>query len=283
MKSRLLATVAAVGLLFAGAAHAQGTGGTAGGSDTTASGTTSTGTGATGTTSGSTGTSAADMPGSTANDGGSPGMTGATRSGGMGSSMGTTTAGDRAGTTGSTATDTGGSMGTGSMGSTASDSMTTGSASGGSMGGATSAGLAGQMDAETIRELQQALKDQGQDIEVDGQWGPNTRQALMEFQTSEGLETTGQPDEDTLAALGVESELGMTGRTASPAGSTASDTSGMSGGSPSEAGVPSTGRMQEGTETSPTDSVTTPTPGSQTGNTPGSDADRLQPKPGSGQ
>ena len=53
--------------------------------------------------------------------------------------------------------------------------------------------------------IQEALKDKGHDPgPIDGIVGPKTRQALRDFQKAEGLQTTGGPDADTLAALGVD-------------------------------------------------------------------------------
>jgi hypothetical protein len=41
---------------------------------------------------------------------------------------------------------------------------------------------AGQPSAESIRMMQQALQNEGYDVQVDGIWGPNTQQALSQFQ-----------------------------------------------------------------------------------------------------
>jgi hypothetical protein len=60
------------------------------------------------------------------------------------------------------------------------------------------------MDEQSIRELQQALNDAGYNVMVDGIWGTQTRTALQEFQQQEGLEATGEPDPQTLAALELD-------------------------------------------------------------------------------
>lgn len=39
---------------------------------------------------------------------------------------------------------------------------------------------------------------------VDGIWGPRTHRALREFQDWQGLDSSGQLDAQTLAALGIE-------------------------------------------------------------------------------
>jgi hypothetical protein len=57
---------------------------------------------------------------------------------------------------------------------------------------------------DTIRALQQALNEEGHDIMVDGIWGPQTQQALTEFQQDKGLSASGQLDPETLAELNLE-------------------------------------------------------------------------------
>ena len=39
---------------------------------------------------------------------------------------------------------------------------------------------------------------------VDGSFGPRTRRALIDFQQDNGLPVTGEIDEETLSALGLE-------------------------------------------------------------------------------
>lgn len=61
------------------------------------------------------------------------------------------------------------------------------------------------LDQDTVRQLQEQLQSQGYDVgEVDGVLGPNTRQALTDFQRDQNLQASGQPDEQTMAALGIE-------------------------------------------------------------------------------
>ena len=52
-----------------------------------------------------------------------------------------------------------------------------------------------------VRQIQQALKDNGQSLTVDGDFGPGTQRAIRSFQENKGLETTGFPDALTLIAL----------------------------------------------------------------------------------
>ncbi|MCR6633000.1 MAG: peptidoglycan-binding protein [Magnetospirillum sp.] len=68
-------------------------------------------------------------------------------------------------------------------------------------GSRSSVGLA----SHQVREVQQNLADRGYDPgKVDGLWGPRTRQALSGFQRDQNLQANGRPDQQTLAALGVE-------------------------------------------------------------------------------
>jgi Putative peptidoglycan binding domain len=57
---------------------------------------------------------------------------------------------------------------------------------------------------ELVRQVQQALKDKGQDPgPVDGVMGSRTKDALKSYQQAEGLKATGEMDAQTLAKLGV--------------------------------------------------------------------------------
>ena len=60
-------------------------------------------------------------------------------------------------------------------------------------------------NTQTIRNVQQALVDQGYQVgPVDGRMGPKTRDALRDFQQKQGMKANGRLDQQTLAALGVE-------------------------------------------------------------------------------
>jgi hypothetical protein len=59
---------------------------------------------------------------------------------------------------------------------------------------------------DLVRSVQEALGEQGHEVSVDGIKGPETSQALEQFQESEGLQASGEIDEDTLRALGLEDE-----------------------------------------------------------------------------
>jgi peptidoglycan hydrolase-like protein with peptidoglycan-binding domain len=56
-----------------------------------------------------------------------------------------------------------------------------------------------------VREAQTKLNDMGFHAgRVDGVWGPRTQAAVRNFQQSEDLETTGQLNQETMNALGLE-------------------------------------------------------------------------------
>jgi peptidoglycan hydrolase-like protein with peptidoglycan-binding domain len=63
------------------------------------------------------------------------------------------------------------------------------------------------LDNSQVRELQKILKGKGFDPgAVDGIIGPRTQQALRDFQKSEGLTATGNPDKGTLQALATDAK-----------------------------------------------------------------------------
>lgn len=62
----------------------------------------------------------------------------------------------------------------------------------------------GMQDQQTVMQIQEKLKQQGYDVgPVDGIMGPNTKQALMQFQQDKGIQGSGTLDQQTAAALGV--------------------------------------------------------------------------------
>jgi peptidoglycan hydrolase-like protein with peptidoglycan-binding domain len=60
------------------------------------------------------------------------------------------------------------------------------------------------VDGDTVREVQQTLRDRGFRLGVDGIMGPRTQAMLRQFQKAENLEPTGQLNRQTLVALGVQ-------------------------------------------------------------------------------
>lgn len=76
-------------------------------------------------------------------------------------------------------------------------------------------GQAMHNDSQMVQQVQQKLKDQGFDVgQVDGIWGPQTADALKEFQRQQGMEATGDLSQSTLIALGI----GLDGGGATAAG-----------------------------------------------------------------
>lgn len=66
--------------------------------------------------------------------------------------------------------------------------------------------------SDVVRQVQQELKQKGINAgPVDGQWGPLTEQGVRQFQKSQNLQTSGQLDEQTLAALGIQEQSSATG------------------------------------------------------------------------
>lgn len=62
-----------------------------------------------------------------------------------------------------------------------------------------------KLDEKKVSELQTALKEKGFAVgAVDGIVGPKTMGAIRNFQSQAGLTATGQPDQQTLKALGIE-------------------------------------------------------------------------------
>jgi len=82
---------------------------------------------------------------------------------------------------------------------------------------------------QVVRQVQEKLKSAGHDIQVDGVWGPNTQAALREYQQKQGHQPTGELDEQTLSALGVEAE-GAAATGGSSGSGTSQPSSGAAGG-----------------------------------------------------
>jgi hypothetical protein len=66
--------------------------------------------------------------------------------------------------------------------------------------------IASDLRPDQIRELQEALNMKGFDAgDEDGIWGPETQDAVREFQEAQGMDVTGQPSRQTIYALGFKS------------------------------------------------------------------------------
>jgi peptidoglycan hydrolase-like protein with peptidoglycan-binding domain len=59
------------------------------------------------------------------------------------------------------------------------------------------------MSSEEIRQVQIILKQKGYAVDVDGMFGPRTRQAVISFQRQQGFQATGEIDLRTSVALGI--------------------------------------------------------------------------------
>jgi peptidoglycan hydrolase-like protein with peptidoglycan-binding domain len=68
-----------------------------------------------------------------------------------------------------------------------------------------------QLSQSEVQDAQQKLQQEGfyKNGQIDGVVGPQTRQALQQFQQSKGLSATGQLDQQTLAALDVNGQGGQ--------------------------------------------------------------------------
>jgi peptidoglycan hydrolase-like protein with peptidoglycan-binding domain len=82
-----------------------------------------------------------------------------------------------------------------------------------------------------VREVQQKLMQEGHDVgSIDGQFGPKTQAALRSFQQEEGLQPSGQIDQQTLEKLGIASSDSGFGGQSSSSMSGSSTGSGWTGG-----------------------------------------------------
>lgn len=67
-----------------------------------------------------------------------------------------------------------------------------------------------QLSSSEVKSIQEKLKSEGFHAgPADGKFGPETKAALEKFQKKNGLNTTGEPDQQTLAALGINEQGGM--------------------------------------------------------------------------
>lgn len=84
-----------------------------------------------------------------------------------------------------------------------------------------------ELNQSQIKEIQQALNKHGFDAgNVDGVWGPETREAVENFQAKRNIESDQALNEETLSALGVNFASNMDAAGASTTGSGASETTG---------------------------------------------------------
>ncbi len=128
--------------------------------------------------------------------------------------------------------------------------------------------MSSSASAETIRQAQQKLMDQGQNPgPIDGIMGPQTQAALKSYQEAKGMTASGNLDQQTMASLGVDASGKASGSTSSSpmgSGSTgrSSDSSSTgstppSGSTPPDSSTPS--GSTSGSSTSSGSSTTDPT------------------------
>ncbi len=138
------------------------------------------------------------------------------------------------------------------------------------MAGTESTASAGKMKPsnltqDQVKQVQQALSDKGQQVTVDGVWGPNTKAALKEFQQAQGMQSAqGDLSPDVITALGIdqsafmaasatgepgaEPEVGLGGGSSSGSMGGSSDT-GMSGSTSQPPAAGTTGSSSTGANT----------------------------------
>lgn len=76
----------------------------------------------------------------------------------------------------------------------------------------TAIGQQGSLEPSEIKEAQEALKDKGYSVDVDGVFGEKTAAAVKEFQKDNNIEATGILDELTLVMLVVNFEDSQQGQ-----------------------------------------------------------------------
>ncbi len=70
----------------------------------------------------------------------------------------------------------------------------------------------GLLDSATITNIQAALNERGFSNPTNGGMNPETQAAIMSFQKANNLAPTGQPNKETLKALGVTATGSQTDR-----------------------------------------------------------------------
>jgi peptidoglycan hydrolase-like protein with peptidoglycan-binding domain len=85
---------------------------------------------------------------------------------------------------------------------------------------------------ELVKQAQQALNDKGLNSgPVDGQWGPQTQQAVKAYQQQNQIQASGQLDRETLASLGIGQSASAGSSSPEPSSSTGSSARGANGAS----------------------------------------------------
>jgi peptidoglycan hydrolase-like protein with peptidoglycan-binding domain len=67
-----------------------------------------------------------------------------------------------------------------------------------------------RLNEDQVRRIQQALDSRGFHVGVDGMWGPRTETALRDFQKAQKLPASGEFNQQTIMALGMNmAEFGL--------------------------------------------------------------------------
>src|ERR1051325_6756464 len=113
-------------------------------------------------------------------------------------------------------------------------------------------GSPGHLSQDQVKQVQQHLKSAGlYRGEVDGEIGPETKQAISQFQQQNGLNQTGTLDQQTLSAFNSQNSAGASAGASSSPGASSIGTSSSPGSQPSSTStgaplnpstMPSTGR-----------------------------------------
>jgi peptidoglycan hydrolase-like protein with peptidoglycan-binding domain len=99
---------------------------------------------------------------------------------------------------------------------------------------------------ELVKQAQQALKDKGLNAgPVDGQWGPQTQQAVKAYQQQNQIQATGELDRQTLASLGIGQSASAGSSSTGSSSSGVKSGAGASGSSGSSAPPSSTAEPQK--------------------------------------
>jgi peptidoglycan hydrolase-like protein with peptidoglycan-binding domain len=106
-----------------------------------------------------------------------------------------------------------------------------------------------RLSKDQVKQIQEALKDKGQDPgQADGIMGPKTQQALRQFQKSQNLQVTGRVDQQTASALGVDvSSAAGSGAASSGSGMGSSRESSGGAGERGSSSAPGKASSREGT------------------------------------
>lgn len=82
-----------------------------------------------------------------------------------------------------------------------------------------------QLSTQQIRQIQMSLNKKGFDAgHADGKWGSDTKRAVKDFQKQQQMQATGQLDQQTLQALGVNVTAQQNGQQNAPQQPSASTT-----------------------------------------------------------